>query len=171
MNGCVQYAVTKCTNKEELTGDLASDNHRDYTDKHGNEATMDKSNLSTKDLQTSQAFAEQSTVQLVDNFEVGQIVIIDPPSDRPDKRLVGFKSQQAVITKINANSVNLRVWGNILNTVAVQDIKPIDEFDDFNFCNSVNQAIGAFLMTQFDSPSQMISFVLKEKGFYEQSTN
>lgn len=94
------------------------------------------------------------------------MVIIDPPSDRPDKRLVGFKSSKAVITKINPSTVNLNIWGNVLNAVAVQDIKPLDEFEDFTFCNSVNQKVAAYLMQEFDSPSQVIQFVLKEKGFY-----
>jgi hypothetical protein len=98
-------------------------------------------------------------------FEKGDLVYIS--SNRSDKRLVGYQSSIALITAVNDFSVDLKLWGKILKQVSIEDIKPIcgEGQETFEFNLVLNRDKLRFLMDRFDSPSQILDYVLVSQGY------
>ena len=101
---------------------------------------------------------------LIEQFQVGQIVVISTDSERSDRRLVGLKNSYALITAVNPASVDLKLFGQFLSAVSPNDIKPLDEFYQPSFCISVSQDDMTKLLDEFNSPEDIVRCALAARS-------
>ncbi|MEM6614393.1 MAG: hypothetical protein AAF652_19525, partial [Cyanobacteria bacterium P01_C01_bin.72] len=90
-------------------------------------------------VQTSQSNCpdKESTVQtscpdlqpksIVEGYEVDQLIRINTPSDRPDKRLVGHCGSVGIVTQVLDNSINIKIFNHHFNNVSPNDVTSLME--------------------------------------------
>ncbi len=175
--------------REELSGNISRDNLKTYKDRYGNRSQMKTGNIGqnnlskknnndieqmngcleyalkdlTREIPSDHPKSDKNTAEddcLLNKFTVGQIVRIKSDRERSDKRLVGLVNSVALVTAINPASVDLKLFGQVLNAVSPNDIKSVESSDRATICNSFSYEKMALLLLKFNSIDEIFDIAI-----------
>ena len=177
-----------------ITGDLSSHNQRSYKDRYGNTSQMNTGNigsdpkqevLAVKPENDNKSEDKQKVLQidcrdvpktktwelpslydepLVNNFQVGQVVKIRTNAFRSDKRLVGYDTSFAVVTKLNTASADIKTWSGSFEAVSLNDLRIIDPNDVPLLCFHPTYKQLQYLVANFDSREEIIQAAIAARS-------
>lgn len=102
----------------------------------------------------------QKPSQLIDDFEVGQLVKIQ--SDRSDKRLVGYNLSVGIVTQVQTATVNIKIWGQEFNNVSPNDLIVLKENNLPAICIAPSAEQYRNLLSRFSSKEEIIVHALND---------